>query len=35
MSPATLQPSDVSSSESKKGNKADTHSVVQEKENEN
>ena len=34
MSPATLQPSN-SSSENKKGNKADTYSVVQEKENEN
>ena len=35
MSPATLQPSNVSSSESKKGKKAGTPSVIQEKENEN
>ena len=31
MSPATLQPSNASSSESKKGKKADTLSVIQEK----
>ena len=31
MSPATLQPSNTSSSESKKGKKADTLSVIQEK----
>ena len=35
MTPSTLQPSNVSSSESKKGKKADTLSVIQEKENEN
>ena len=35
MSPVTLQPSNVSSLESKKSKKADTLSVIQEKENEN
>ena len=35
MSPAALQPSNASSSESKKSKKADTPSVIQEKENEN